>query len=129
MGNPKRRCLPVVLLIELDLNNFCVSETADANRLHGEISAQLPLGSFLAASYKPDSSEPEHPRYDPEKPFTGFNAERCDFRSVLAAMLVLLLATWIYLRGWFMAGCILAGYGIFGLVLRIELWSLAIRIM
>jgi hypothetical protein len=44
-------------------------------------------------------------------------------------MLTLLFATWIYLRGWTMLGWASAAYAIFGLILRLDLWSLAIRIL
>jgi hypothetical protein len=79
-----------------------------------DIGPQLPLGVLVRASYEAEGSAPQHQR---------------DYRSVLAAMLALLFATWIYLRGRTVTGWIIAAYAIFGLILRADLWSLAVRIM
>jgi len=44
-------------------------------------------------------------------------------------MFTLLFATWIYLRGWTVLGWTASASAIFSLMLRIDLWSLAVRIM
>jgi len=44
-------------------------------------------------------------------------------------MLTLLVATSIYLRGRTVLGWIIAIYAIFGLLLRVDLWSLTVWIM
>ena len=93
------------------------------------ISSQLSLGGPIATSNEADSSAPQHQRDYRKQPFTGLNAEDRRFRSVLAATFALLFATWISLRGWTILGWGAAAYAIFGLMLRIDLCSLAIRIM
>jgi hypothetical protein len=112
-----------------DLDRFANHESSHPTLNDKNVRAQLALGGIFRASYEFDGSQPKHPRYDSEKPFTRFDPEDRSLGSVLAAMLALLSATWIYLRGWTVSGGILAAYGIFGLMLRIDLWSLAIRIM
>lgn len=93
------------------------------------ISSQLPLGSLITASNEADSGSPQHQRNDREQPFVRLDAEDRQFGSVLAATFTLLWATWVYLRGRFVLGWVVAAYAIFGLMLRLDLWSLAIRII
>jgi hypothetical protein len=85
--------------------------------------------SVLRASYEPDRRAPEHQRYNGKQPLTGLHSQNGDFRTVLASAFCLLWATWIYLRGWTVVGWLCAAYAIFGLMLRIDLWSLAIWLL
>ena len=92
-----------------------------------DVGPKLALGSFIRASYETYGSRPQHEGDNRKQPFARLNPK--DFRSVIAAMFTLLFATWIYLRGWTVLGWIVAAYAIFGLMLRLDLWSLAIWIM
>jgi hypothetical protein len=111
------------------LNRLVESKPRYAALNRRDIGPQLPLGVLVRASYEAEGSAPQHQRDYRKHPLAGFNAENRDFRSVLAAMLALLFATWIYLRGRTVTGWIIAAYAIFGLILRADLWSLAVRIM
>lgn len=92
-----------------------------------DISAKLPLGSLIRTSYEADSSGPQHEGDNRQQPLTRLDSK--DFRSLIAAMFTLLFATWIYLRGWTVIGWTVAAYAIFGLLLRLDLWSLAVWIL
>jgi hypothetical protein len=85
------------------------------------------FGRRFSLSYKADGGPPQHPSNDAEKPFAGLYAEKRELRSTISAMLCLLFASsW---RGWRFAGGLIAAYAIFGLLLRIDVWNLAIRIL
>lgn len=86
-------------------------------------------GSFLRASYEPDRGTPEHQGYNGKKPLSRLDSKDGDFRSVLAAASCLIFATWVYLRGWDIFGWLCAAYAIFGLMFRVDPWSLAVRIL
>jgi hypothetical protein len=110
-------------------DRIVIVERLKVNVAWPDISPQLPFGAFISTSYEANRSKPQHPSYNSDEPFAGPNSENRSLWSVIATMLVLLAASRIYLRGWPMIGGILAAYGIFGLLLRIDLWSLAIRII
>jgi hypothetical protein len=124
--------LPIVGNGEISSNDdlpVIVSPDVQIALLNREISPQLPLGSVVRASYEFDSRAPQHQRDNGEQPFPRFNSENRDLRSVLAAVLALWIASNIYWRGWRALGWMIAAYGIFGLMLRVDLWSLAIRVI
>jgi hypothetical protein len=121
--------LPGVLETNLDNRSFPDLKITDSSPPNINVGAELPLRGPFSASYKANGSSPQHQRDYRKQPFAGFDAEYRDLRSVLAAVLTLLFATWIYLRGWSALGWAAAAYGIFGLLLRLDLWSLAVRVM
>lgn len=123
------RCLPVVFETDVDDGHFWTIEIADKGVTDKHIRAQLPSGSFVSVRDESRRSEPEHPSHDAQQPFTGLDPQYRHLGSVLASMLVLLLASGVYWRGWTMLGGIMAAYGIFGLLLRLDAWSLAIRVL
>jgi len=106
-----------------------VIQVYKAHLLDGDVGPKLPFRISVSALHQSDRGAPQHEGHDGEKPFSGLNAKDRDFRSVLAAGLVLLFATWIYLPGWTGIGWIVAAYVIFGLMLGIDPWSLAVRII
>lgn len=91
-------------------------------------SSQLLLSSLFRTSNQIDSGDPKHPRDNAEEPFTRLDSKNRNLSSLLTAVLALLLATVIYLGGWSVLGAVLAAYAIFGLPLRIDIWSLIERI-
>lgn len=57
------------------------------------IGSQLTFGCLISTSYQADSGAPQHQGDDGQKPFARLDTENRDFRSVLAAMVTLLVAT------------------------------------
>ena len=97
--------------------------------LCGHVSPQLMFSSRVRASYETYGSTPKHQSDNREQPFAWLNSKDHEFRRVLAATFFLLSATWVYLRGWCITGWLMATYAIFGLMLKIDLWSLIIRVI
>jgi hypothetical protein len=119
--------LPDVLQLDSDFGLLADFEIFDFGQFDVDVSPKLALGGFVRASYEADSRAPKHEGDDRQKPFTRLDAK--NFARVLAAALTLIFATWIYLRGWTLIGWIAAAYAIFGLMLRIDLWSSAVRVI
>lgn len=128
--NVARWCKPIVAYSgpEFELQPAFLVLPYVVSRLDGDISSQLSRGGFIRPSNETNGSPPQHQRNDRKQPLAGLDTQDRDFRSVLAAALVLLFATWIYLRGWAILGWAAAAYPIFGLMLRLDFWSLAIGI-
>jgi hypothetical protein len=101
----------------------------DFDVFNANIGPQLSLCRLVRISDEPNGRQPKHPGNDTQQPFAGFDPQYRSLGSVLASMLAILLASTFYWRGWCAMGGILAAYGIFGLLLRVDLWSLAVRIM
>jgi hypothetical protein len=106
-----------------------IFDQPDVGTVNYDVSAQLPSGGFVGAFYQPDGSQPQHPSNNTKQPFSGPNSQDRDLRSVLATMAVLFAASIIYFRGWTAIASIMAGYGVFGLLLRIDIWSLVTKFL
>jgi hypothetical protein len=94
-----------------------------------DVRPQLASCRIIGPANQTSGCEPQHPSADSKKPFTRSYAEYRDLRSVLASMLVLWCALFVYRRWWLVTGTIIAGYGIFGLLLRIDPWSVADQLL
>ncbi|KZD21361.1 hypothetical protein A4A58_13330 [Tardiphaga robiniae] len=81
----------------------------EVSRLNTDISSQLAFGSSIRAPYQSNRGHPQHPCNDSEEPLARFDTEKRGLLSVV--------------------GGLLAAYGIFELMLGINLWSLAVWVM
>jgi len=117
-----------------DLNSdhgriFGATECDDTLGIGDDIGPQLPFGVSVGALNEANGCNPKHPSYDAKKPFPRPDPQDRYLGSVITAMLVLWLASPICWKGWQIIGGIVTAYGIFGLLLQSDLWSLAVRIV
>ena len=93
-----------------------------------QISPQLPSAGCLRVSDKHLSGKPEQERYGKEQPIPELNSQYRDLRSGIASMFVLYIASEVFQLGWSVCGTLLAAYALFGLLLKIDLWSLILKL-
>ena len=91
---------------------------------NGYIGSQLPFGRLFTFSNEQLSRGPQHEGDKGYQPLADSYSQERDLRSGLASMVVILIASAVFQIGWTWSGAALATYGIFGLLLRIGLWSL-----
>ncbi|MCC8940845.1 hypothetical protein H8A99_31500 [Bradyrhizobium sp. Arg68] len=115
MQNPMRGGLPRVLHRISDMDLASDSVDMDGARRDIDIGPKLLLGVAIGVGNEASGGQPKHPSDDAQQPLTRLNPEDRQLASVLATMLVLLIASAAYWRGWYMIGGMLAAYGIFGL--------------
>jgi hypothetical protein len=89
-----------------------------------DICPQLPSAGRLSFSDQQLSGYPQQEGYKSNQPLSRLHVEDRDLRSVIASMLAVCAASLILQAGWTFSGILLAIYGIYRLLLRVDVWSL-----
>lgn len=121
--------LSVVLEGDSDVGLPFLVGIKNPNVFNADICPELPRGILVSVGDEARGSEPQHPSNYAKQPLARLDPEDRSLGSVLATLLAIMVASAAYWRGWRAVGCVLAAYGIFGLLLRLDLWSLAVRVM